>query len=1154
MCFDDTFVQSKVGRASMPIENIGTGVEDALAGLKDFQSATVETVFRRLFKDGQKSMLVADEVGLGKTIVAKGLIAMAMRERMRSGNHVQFKVTYVCSNQIIADENVGKLNIFPEMDLSKNIVRRIAFLAKAPPEEVDPHAASLVLNTLTPGTSFQVSSGTGTRDERAIIYALLCTDPKLEEHRTGLACLLRGTVGMRIDELRDKMEKQRQELRLRGGLAESFCRRIRKRTLKSGEAPLALGLLGISWGDQIPSIYKATHRLAALLRANNEETHRKACNEIARVLRRALIDVCLKYVDADLFILDEFQRFRDLIDLDSHEEEAEIAKRVFWKRKARILLLSATPFKAFTGDLDLANGEDHFRDFGVVLRFLTNGNKAILDKYEQHRRSLYHQLLSLQKGNLDLSSEHREEIERILRSVICRTERQSVATDLGAMIIDKWRNEDIPFGMHDLRNYKATDQIVAALTSAYQDHRHVIGKPVEYCKSAPHPLSYLDGYMLKSLLKQCRRNESVKVALSTNEDAWIDRRRINKYRFVVGHTDGQETAQTCANARLTQLVQESIGANGARLLWIPPSLPYYQLGGAYQDTARFSKVLVFSGWVMVPRMIATLLSYEVERMTIGNPKSHLKRRSEVRRYFPPSNKHNYKRQPLPLLVFRSEGTGTKTAKSMSNFCCLYPCMKLADAYDPMSSFRPTVTVEKIHEELVEKISEMIRRAGLSKYEHRDGPSDRWYWAAPVLLDRADKTVRRNISWWLHDIEFPEDSPSSLDGARTRISKRQHVEMLRKALIDPEHLGLGRLPRDLPQVLADMALGSSAVIALRMLKRLFPPDGKGVMKHYLQGAFEVASEFLNLFNKPESICALRLATEPNDYWHQVLHYCRDGCLQAVMDEYCHLTKGQKGTRNATIAHLLKTINITITNINVDSLSSFMKGRPHKMRCHYAVDFGNQKLETEEGQHRATSIRENFNSPFRPFVLATTSIGQEGLDFHQYCRKIVHWNLPGNPIDLEQREGRINRFKGLVIRQAIAGKYSSQLHLEKDMRDPWESLFSIADRKERTNAHKCELVPYWHVDTEDVKIERIIPMYPFSRDQGKLSTILKTLSIYRLAFGQPRQVELIEYLLKKDFSPAEIEAIRKRLMINLSPIEYSHREFDDTSSLACAGLGM
>ena len=65
-----------------------------------------------------------------------------------------------------------------------------------------------------------------------------------------------------------------------------------------------------------------------------------------------------------------------------------------------------------------------------------------------------------------------------------------------------------------------------------------------------------------------------------------------------------------------------------------------------------------------------------------------------------------------------------------------------------------------------------------------------------------------------------------------------------------------------------------------------------------------------------------------------------------------------------------------------------------------------------------MRTAFNSPFWPFVLATTSVGQEGLDFHQYCHAVVHWNLPANPVDLEQREGRVHRYKGHAIRKNIA----------------------------------------------------------------------------------------------------------------------------------------
>ena len=489
-----------------------------------------------------------------------------------------------------------------------------------------------------------------------------------------------------------------------------------------------------------------------------------------------------------------------------------------------------------------------------------------------------------------------------------------------------------------------------------------------------------------------------------------------------------------------------------------------------------------------------------------------------------------------MLVYRSEDGDAALARSMSNFCCLYPSPTLAGFYDPFPALADRLSLPQLRQALRTHIAERIKQAGLSKYETAKGSTERWYWAAPLLLDHSDATFRTVIMHWLNDDGLLEDSAFFQSQDSEQSGKRRHFAAFRDAFMRPDEIVLGRMPDDLPDVLAEMVLGSPAVAALRTLHRLFPSSNGKVTKHHLHGGFDVAGAFLNLFNKPESICAVRLTCPAADYWRQVLRYSADGCLQAVLDEYGHLTKDQKRTKEATVARLRETVNITATSVNVDSLTSFLRGQPHKMRCHYAVDFGNQKLETEEGQQRATSIRENFNSPFRPFVLATTSIGQEGLDFHQYCRKIVHWNLPGNPIDLEQREGRINRYKGLVIRQEVARKYGSQLTSGAGATDPWVALFTLADRAEREQHGKCELVPYWHVDAEHFKIERIIPLYPFSRDHGKLAAILKTLAIYRLAFGQPRQVELIEHLLEKDFSTAEIALIREKLMINLSPITY------------------
>ena len=42
-------------------------------------------------------------------------------------------------------------------------------------------------------------------------------------------------------------------------------------------------------------------------------------------------------------------------------------------------------------------------------------------------------------------------------------------------------------------------------------------------------------------------------------------------------------------------------------------------------------------------------------------------------------------------------------------------------------------------------------------------------------------------------------------------------------------------------------------------------------------------------------------------------------------------------------------------------SFLSEKRRNMRCHYAVDLGNQRIETEDGRNRIKGIRYNFNSP-------------------------------------------------------------------------------------------------------------------------------------------------------------------------------------------------
>ena len=194
------------------------------------------------------------------------------------------------------------------------------------------------------------------------------------------------------------------------------------------------------------------------------------------------------------------------------------------------------------------------------------------------------------------------------------------------------------------------------------------------------------------------------------------------------------------------------------------------------------------------------------------------------------------------------------------------------------------------------------------------------------------------------------------------------------------------------------------------------------------------------------------------------------------------------------------------------------------------FGSEKAESDTQAFRADQVRQSFNSPFWPFVLATTSIGQEGLDFHPYCHAIVHWNLPSNPVDLEQREGRIHRYKGHAVRKNVAQRYARALQRDCGDADPWQKLFSLAcDEPDRDS----DLTPFWVYPLEKgAVIERHVPTLPMSRESSRLPSLRRSLAVYRMVFGQPRQDDLVDYLLQH-IPEQELEAVMEQIRIDLSP---------------------
>ena len=128
--------------------------------------------------------------------------------------------------------------------------------------------------------------------------------------------------------------------------------------------------------------------------------------------------------------------------------------------------------------------------------------------------------------------------------------------------------------------------------------------------------------------------------------------------------------------------------------------------------------------------------------------------------------------------------------------------------------------------------------------------------------------------------------------------------------------------------------------------------------------------------------------------------------------------------------------------------------------------------------------------------------------------------------------MHRYKGHAVRRNLAATLGPNLLTNGALPngDLWDELFDTAV-KESQGADGA-IVPYWVFNDGPAKIQRHVPVLPFSRDAAAVSQLRKSLAAYRLAFGQPRQEELVEFL-SADRTDEDLLQLTARLRIDLSP---------------------
>ena len=527
------------------------------------------------------------------------------------------------------------------------------------------------------------------------------------------------------------------------------------------------------------------------------------------------------------------------------------------------------------------------------------------------------------------------------------------------------------------------------------------------------------------------------------------------------------------------------------LPWVAPSLSWWPLGGVWKNDNRKpvidGKLLIFSRFRAVPVALSGLVSYALEARLLGQKRSRKGMAYE----------DVTRRQ---LLAADPDRPGL--------FALFHPSPILA-RLDPLA--RRAGTLNSAKAAVQGQLRAFLAERGIRVVKHISRDRLRPWELLAMIEQRAGCWHESRAAWdrvALYLKRLPgEDAGSRLQGMIERWDAKGS-ECVSEIDDDGEF-----------KPLVDLALEAPGTVLARALSRHWPEAFAAENFGDLAGL--CWRGLRSYFDAPWFAAALSGGREKR-FPDAIRRAVIEGNLESVLDEhFWYLAMAGGADWNKTLAELGDSLRLRTSSI------ALHEGGPEsdamRLRCHVAVPLNEARADRRSlavpgpraanGQYetpwRPEEVRRAFNTPFWPHMLVTTSIGQEGLDFHPWCRNLAHWDLCSEPVALEQREGRISRFAGLSIRRAVVARLAHTNVERSGSESPWKRFAALASSE---LADETGLSPWWVAPGAETR--SLVFAIPGSEQPARRAKLHRERALYRLVLGMPDQADLLELIAARE----------------------------------------